>query len=777
MAKTELFVRQQAGGMFTVVNEAKTTGSIFWVDSATGTDAAGYGANPDAPFATLSYALSSDVCTASKLDTIYLLPAHTEACIAAGTITADIAGVRIIGLGDGNLKPSITFTTAATASFLVSAANVTIENLIFDLTGVDSLNNPLSITGAGCTVRRCEFEHADATGQADYAIVTAATANDLIVEDCYFFGSGDAGTTAAIHLVGGDSAKIRRNVIVGAYTGTTGGIANTTTPATNLLLADNVIDNRTAGSTKAIIADAATTGIISGNALSVLAGSAPITAAAMVWANNRYAAAAGAVSTAMDTFAVTAATLATDAVDADALATDAVAEIADGAWDEVITGHVTKATTGAAVQPILSGTASAGAAGSITLEAATASATADLYNGCIIQIIGGTGAGQSRLITDYSAGTFVASVAPNWTTTPGATSVYVVRPQGPAQVDFMSAGTITAAAIATNAIDADALATDAVAEIADGIADEALAGHVAAATVGAALAVMHSGTASAGAAGSITLQNTASALADFYNGCVVQIIGGTGVGQTRLITDYAVTTFIASVAPNWITTPGADSVYVVRAVGPAQIDAITAGTIAAVSFAAGAIDATAIANGAIDADTFAADAITNAKIADAALSDEQFDIDAIGKLANGVEVVRATGAVPQTGDMTLFTIAGGRVKLLDIIGEVTTQIGAVANATLLKLNPTGAGATTDLCTAVTINAINVGCLITIDGTLGNPLLLPYDVPIAYQALPLVLPPGTLELECAASDGGTGRVKWVAHYLPLEAGATLVATGP
>ncbi len=51
----------------------------------------------------------------------------------------------------------------------------------------------------------------------------------------------------------------------------------------------------------------------------------------------------------------------------------------------------------------------------------------------------------------------------------------------------IAADAITAAKIATGAIDADALASDAVAEIADGVWDEALAGHTTAGTAGKAL--------------------------------------------------------------------------------------------------------------------------------------------------------------------------------------------------------------------------------------------------------------------------------------------------
>lgn len=54
-------------------------------------------------------------------------------------------------------------------------------------------------------------------------------------------------------------------------------------------------------------------------------------------------------------------------------------------------------------------------------------------------------------------------------------------------VGSVAAGGITASSIATGAIDADALATDAVGEIADGVWDEALAGHLGAGSTGAAL--------------------------------------------------------------------------------------------------------------------------------------------------------------------------------------------------------------------------------------------------------------------------------------------------
>lgn len=72
------------------------------------------------------------------------------------------------------------------------------------------------------------------------------------------------------------------------------------------------------------------------------------------------------------------------------------------------------------------GTAQAGASTSITL-AAGASAVDDYYNGGVIQIQEGTGAGQpGRVITDYNGSTKVATVYPAWATAPDATSEYFI---------------------------------------------------------------------------------------------------------------------------------------------------------------------------------------------------------------------------------------------------------------------------------------------------------------------------------------------------------------
>lgn len=77
------------------------------------------------------------------------------------------------------------------------------------------------------------------------------------------------------------------------------------------------------------------------------------------------------------------------------------------------------------------------------------------------------------------------------------------------------------------------------------------------------LPVVLSGTAQAGAAGTITLPSGASSVDNDYNGMIVRTTGGTGGGggsgsqgnQARVITDYVGSTKVATIAPNWETTP------------------------------------------------------------------------------------------------------------------------------------------------------------------------------------------------------------------------------
>ena len=184
---------------------------------------------------------------------------------------------------------------------------------------------------------------------------------------------------------------------------------------------------------------------------------------------------------------------------------------------------------------------------------------------------------------------------------------------------------------------------------------------------------------------------------------------------------------------------------------------------------AGSIDADTIAVGAIAADAFAAGAIDAAAIANAAIDVATFTNDALGQAAYGIVVTRATSALPQTAALNLFTVAGGQVLLKSIIGIVTAQVGAVANASQLLHGVTA------LCADLDLTGDIIGTRYSITGTFANIMVeTAIGVPVAKQALEIVLPAGNISIDCNGSDGGGGRVQWTVVYVPLDAGATLVA---
>lgn len=131
---------------------------------------------------------------------------------------------------------------------------------------------------------------------------------------------------------------------------------------------------------------------------------------------------------------------------------------------------------------------------------------------------------------------------------------------------------------------------------------------------------------------------------------------------------------------------------------------------------------------------------------------------------------RATAALPQTTQSPLFTVTG-RVRILSVIGEVTTAVQNQANATKLVANPT-VGADVDICAATSIANAAVGTQLSITGTFATGLVVTPSGAFVSQAAPTVVMPGTLDLNCAASN--TGSVKWTVLYEAIDPGAAVIA---
>jgi hypothetical protein len=129
------------------------------------------------------------------------------------------------------------------------------------------------------------------------------------------------------------------------------------------------------------------------------------------------------------------------------------------------------------------------------------------------------------------------------------------------------------------------------------------------------------------------------------------------------------------------------------------------------------------------------------------------------------------------GTTDLFTITGGRVVITSLLGKVTTAFGATPANAKIVYDPTAAGTSFDLCTAVAVASDAIGQTYTLAGDVETPgaLLVAGEVGQANAVLtkPLALDNGTIELNLSA-DPGVGASLWTVTYIPLDDGAAVAA---
>jgi hypothetical protein len=258
-----------------------TTGSVFFVHSGTGNNTTYQGDSPARPLATIDYAIGR--CTAAKGDVIVVMPGHAETLAAAGAITADVAGVSIIGLGSGANRPTLSFGDTA-ATFAISAANVTVRNMRVTST-VDEVVKMFNVTGAYCTLDNIEhFETASA--QTIQFLLTTNAADYLTVQNCFHYQANAAGSAQLwIQLVGTDCSRILNNTFILALNNAaTSAVINGSTAVVNCQIAGNTI-LQTGGTTQvsAILLATNSTGFVHDNrvaaAVTTLAGTVALASA------------------------------------------------------------------------------------------------------------------------------------------------------------------------------------------------------------------------------------------------------------------------------------------------------------------------------------------------------------------------------------------------------------------------------------------------------------------------------------------------------------------
>lgn len=259
-------------------------GKAFWVSNASTIQQGQRGGSDgnrgtfDAPFSTIDYAIGQ--CVANRGDVIFVKPGHAEA-VTVSSIACDVAGVSIIGLGTGAMKPTLTFG-ATDSRINVTAANCTWQNFRWTAGVGDVVTAVLHATAAqntryldiefyatstfnfincytlgaanisdGCRWERNYLRTADA-GQLALAI-TAAAHNDLKFYDNYVVHAAAAAgllTAGAVNLLGLD---VRGNFVqTGQTDGSVGVLVITTSTASSGSIVDNDMKTADAAANVAI---------------------------------------------------------------------------------------------------------------------------------------------------------------------------------------------------------------------------------------------------------------------------------------------------------------------------------------------------------------------------------------------------------------------------------------------------------------------------------------------------------------------------------------------
>lgn len=204
-------------------------------------------------------------------DYVICLPGHAENVADATTISnALVAGVRVVGIGQGANKPTFTWTTT-TSKILVNVADVMITGCKFLLDGIDAVVKAFDVTAADFAFINNEVEVSTTAKACALCLNLGTGAHRADISYNVFRGLTASPVTDGILVAGAiTDARITKNEMHFAGTTTNGNI-RVSGVALGLKILDNVLNNTVAVSVACIVyANVAATGTCKGNVCTVL---------------------------------------------------------------------------------------------------------------------------------------------------------------------------------------------------------------------------------------------------------------------------------------------------------------------------------------------------------------------------------------------------------------------------------------------------------------------------------------------------------------------------
>ena len=195
------------------------TGKVFYVDSGAGGSSTSVGTTPASAAPTLDDGVN--LCTANRGDVIFVMQDHAET-IDNGTsdaIDLDVAGITVIGLGNGTDMPEFLYDTA-TDELVIDADNIVVMGLRF-LAGVDVVTLAIDVKDGAddCAIIGCEFPEPTTSSWEFIRAIVITTADRLLIQGCLQYTVDAVGATNFIDNDGGvtNGCKYIGNVCIGEY--------------------------------------------------------------------------------------------------------------------------------------------------------------------------------------------------------------------------------------------------------------------------------------------------------------------------------------------------------------------------------------------------------------------------------------------------------------------------------------------------------------------------------------------------------------------------------
>lgn len=215
------------------------TGQVFYVD-VSGSN--GGGRTPATAKTSLDAAIG--LCTSNRGDFIYVMQGHAETIGAATAFTLDIAGISIIGLGNGDNRPIFNMGNAGSTIVTTNAGdNILIENIKFLATAADVAICIDIVDGTdNVTIKNCMFDAStDGTHEFNECILVGNACIGTTIDGCTFQMAAGNATSAIGSDNDTDHTTIKNCLITGDYT--VACVEFSTVASTDMHILDNIMIN------------------------------------------------------------------------------------------------------------------------------------------------------------------------------------------------------------------------------------------------------------------------------------------------------------------------------------------------------------------------------------------------------------------------------------------------------------------------------------------------------------------------------------------------------